>query len=169
MRILVLSDTHSFCDDRMLYFASQSDEVWHAGDIGNLKVIDDLQSCCSTVRAVYGNIDSAEIRQSFSKELEFYCEGLKIIVRHIWQEMAETQAALENRLEEKGVGLFINGHSHIARITRSKSGKIVLMNPGACGRSGFHAVRTMIRLEIGNGKIQQTDLIELGPRSAKTV
>ena len=42
-KILLLSDTHSYLDDRILHYVNQADEVWHAGDIGDLKVTDTLK------------------------------------------------------------------------------------------------------------------------------
>ena len=43
-KILVLSDTHNYLDDIILDFASQSDYVIHAGDIGNYEIIDKLRT-----------------------------------------------------------------------------------------------------------------------------
>jgi len=60
-KILLLSDTHSHIDDRILHYAEAADEVWHAGDIGDLAVTDALATL-KPLRAVYGNIDSAQIR-----------------------------------------------------------------------------------------------------------
>ena len=43
-RILLLSDTHGFFDDWMAQHISESDEVWHAGDVGNPLVVDQIQA-----------------------------------------------------------------------------------------------------------------------------
>ena len=38
----LISDSHGFIDDPVLNQLSKCDEIWHAGDIGNIKVLDDL-------------------------------------------------------------------------------------------------------------------------------
>jgi predicted phosphodiesterase len=55
-RIGILSDTHGFLDPRIMDYFSAVDEIWHAGDIGSLEVLDQLRLFKPT-RAVYGNID----------------------------------------------------------------------------------------------------------------
>ena len=42
-KILLLSDTHSYIDDRILDYAKEADEIWHAGDFGNMEVIEALE------------------------------------------------------------------------------------------------------------------------------
>ena len=42
-KIGVISDTHSFWDDSFDKYFSNCDEIWHAGDIGNLKITDKLK------------------------------------------------------------------------------------------------------------------------------
>ena len=81
-KILLLSDTHSHIDDRILSYAKQADEVWHAGDIGNLKVTDAIQKI-KPLRAVYGNIDGQDARVSFPEFQQFYCEEVAVLMTHI--------------------------------------------------------------------------------------
>ncbi|WP_430815176.1 hypothetical protein [Carboxylicivirga sp. RSCT41] len=38
------------------------------------------------------------------------------------------------------------------------------LNPGACGISGFHAVRTALRFAIDGNAIKDMEVIELGPK-----
>ena len=59
-KVLVISDTHSYIDDRIIKYASEADYVIHAGDIGSFDVIRKLKSV-SEVLFVYGNIDGNEI------------------------------------------------------------------------------------------------------------
>ena len=54
-KISLLSDTHSILDERFIPHLKNSDEIWHAGDIGSLDVYDKLTKL-SNVKAVYGNI-----------------------------------------------------------------------------------------------------------------
>ena len=67
-KILLLSDTHSYIDDQILKFVKQADEVWHAGDIGSIEVINTIQKL-KPLKAVYGNIDNHLIRTEFKEDL----------------------------------------------------------------------------------------------------
>ena len=62
--------------------------------------------------------------------------------------------------------LFICGHSHILKVMQDKKHKHLHMNPGAAGIQGFHQVRTMLRFEINEDKIENLEAIELGIRGA---
>ena len=81
-KILLLSDTHGYVDKRILSYVEQADEVWHAGDIGNLEVTDQIQKL-KPLRAVYGNIDGKDARVSFPEFQEFYCEQVSVLMTHI--------------------------------------------------------------------------------------
>ncbi|NND88340.1 MAG: metallophosphoesterase family protein, partial [Flavobacteriaceae bacterium] len=81
-KILLLSDTHSYIDKKVLEHAAAADEVWHAGDIGDLKVTDALQKVAH-LKAVYGNIDSATIRNEFPLNNRFKCEEIDVWITHI--------------------------------------------------------------------------------------
>lgn len=163
MKILLLSDTHSYIDDRILNYASQADEVWHAGDIGDLKVTDEL-SKVSQLRAVYGNIDNAEIRKEFPLNNRFTVEGLDVLMTHIGGYPGKYSPAIREEIYAHPPKLFICGHSHILKVMPDKKLNLLHMNPGACGVHGFHQVRTMIRFEINAGKIENPEIIELGKR-----
>ena len=76
-RIGLLSDTHSFLDEKVKKHLKNCDEIWHAGDIGNLKVTDELAEI-APLRAVYGNIDGSDLRNAFEKDLHFTVEGVNI-------------------------------------------------------------------------------------------
>jgi len=81
-KILLLSDTHSYIDDQILKHANWADEVWHAGDIGNIEVTDKLKTI-KPVRGVYGNIDNSEIRSEFPLDNRFEVEGVSVWMTHI--------------------------------------------------------------------------------------
>lgn len=163
MKILLLSDTHSYIDERILEYASQADEVWHGGDIGDLKVTDELQKV-SKLRAVYGNIDNAEIRKEFPLNNRFRVDGLDVLMTHIGGYPGKYSPAIREEIYTNPPKLFICGHSHILKVMPDKKLNLLHMNPGACGIYGFHQVRTMIRFEINSGKIENPEVIELGKR-----
>lgn len=162
-RILLLSDTHSYIDDRILSYAKEADEVWHAGDIGSLQVTDDL-SKVATVRGVYGNIDDATARRVFPLHNEFTVEGLKVWITHIGGYPGRYSQGIAAMMKEKSPGLFISGHSHILKVKFDKTHNLLHMNPGAAGVHGFHKMRTMLRFKVEGGAVKDLEVIELGPR-----
>lgn len=162
-KILLLSDTHSYIDDRILHYAHMADEVWHAGDIGTLNVTDELKKI-KPLRAVYGNIDDAKARTEFPLDLHFECEGVRIYMTHIGGYPGKYPARIKEELLLSKPGLFICGHSHILKVQFDRQFHCMTMNPGAAGVHGFHEMRTMLRFEIDKGKIQNLEVIELGKR-----
>ncbi len=158
-KILLLSDTHSFIGDDILKYVKQADEVWHAGDIGDLKVTDAIKKL-KPLRAVYGNIDNAEARLEFPEHLKFRCEGVKVWITHIGGYPGRYTPAVRNQIRIHTPDLFICGHSHILKVINDKKLKLLHMNPGAAGTHGFHKVRTMLRFEITGEKIQNLEVIE---------
>ena len=158
-KILLLSDTHSFIGDDILKYVKQADEVWHAGDIGDLNVTDAIKKL-KPLRAVYGNIDNAEARLEFPEHLKFRCEGVKVWITHIGGYPGRYAPAVRNQIRIHTPDLFICGHSHILKVINDKKLKVLHMNPGAAGNHGFHKVRTMLRFEIAGEKIQNLEVIE---------
>lgn len=159
-RILLLSDTHSFIDDTILKYAKQADEVWHAGDIGSLDVTDALKAE-KPLRAVYGNIDNAEIRKEFPLHQRFVCEGVDVWITHIGGYPGRYSPDLRAQLKDNPPKLFICGHSHILKVMPDKKLGLLHMNPGAVGKHGFHKVRTMLRFVVEEGNIHSLEAIEL--------
>ena len=162
-RILLLSDTHNHIDNDILKYARQADEIWHAGDIGNLKVTDSLKSI-KPVRAVYGNIDDHIIRKEFPENNRFFCEGVAVWITHIGGYPPKYNVRVREEIKKNPPKLFICGHSHILKVIHDKKYDVLHMNPGACGKHGFHQVRTMLRFVIDGEKISDLEVIELGNR-----
>ncbi|MDD3003980.1 metallophosphoesterase family protein [Flavobacterium sp.] len=162
-KILLLSDTHSHLDEKILKYVRLADEVWHAGDIGDLKVTDALKKL-KPLRAVYGNIDPAEARMEFPLHQRFWCEKVAVLITHIGGYPGKYNASIRAELQNNPPQLFICGHSHILKVIFDKQLNLLHMNPGAAGIHGFHQVRTMLRFEIDGAKIQHLEIIELGNR-----
>ncbi len=159
LKILLLSDTHSHMDDWILDHAAQADEIWHAGDIGSLKVTQQLQQV-KPLRAVYGNIDSDAIRKEFPLHQRFNCEGKEVWITHIGGYPGRYNPQLRARIYSNPPDIFICGHSHILKVINDKKINCLHMNPGAIGKHGFHKKRTMLRFEINAGKIENLVVIE---------
>ncbi|NBC58134.1 MAG: YfcE family phosphodiesterase [Bacteroidetes bacterium] len=167
MRILLLSDTHSYIDDKILDYAKHADEVWHAGDIGDLKVTDAIAQH-TKLRAVYGNIDSHDIRSCFPQHQHFNIDKLKVWITHIGGYPNRYNPNIKKELEQNPPDLFICGHSHILKVMPDKKLNLLHMNPGAIGKHGFHLKRTMLRFEINTSKIENLEVIDFGKRGVKT-
>lgn len=162
-KILLLSDTHGYIDEVILKYAKQADEIWHAGDIGKLSVTDNL-SAIKPVRGVFGNIDDHIIQKEFPLDNRFYCEGVDVWITHIGGYPHKYNVRIREEIKTKPPKLFISGHSHILKVMWDKKLDVLHMNPGACGKHGFHAVRTMLRFTIDGDEIKDLEIIELGKR-----
>ena len=165
-KILLLSETHSHIDERILHFVSEADEVWHAGDIGDLAVTDAI-AALKPLKAVYGNIDDHKARSSFSLDLKFDCEGMKVWITHIGGYPGKYNQRIREEIKQNPPQIFIAGHSHILKVQWDKSIQCMHLNPGACGVSGFHQMRTMLRFSIDKGSLKDLEVIELGLRGKK--
>ncbi len=163
-KVLVISDTHSYIDDRIIKYASEADYVIHAGDVGSFDVIQKLKSV-SKLLFVYGNIDGNEIRSESNKFEFFKLNDLKILLTHISGKTPKYNKETLIKIKEHNPDLLIAGHSHILKIQYDKINKLIFLNPGAAGRHGFHLKRTMLRFEIKLNKIENLEIIELGSRS----
>ncbi len=162
-KIFLLSDSHSYIDDRILEYASQADEIWHCGDFGNPEVIEKLEKI-TTLRGVYGNIDGEKVRKIFPEVLRFTIENVKVLMIHIGGYPGKYSPLAKKEIAEKAPNLFISGHSHILKAMYDQKNNLLHLNPGACGKEGWHKTRTMMRFEINGEKIENLEVIELGKR-----
>ena len=163
-KILLLSDTHGFIDEKILKHVRWADEVWHAGDIGDLSVTDTIAKI-KPLKAVYGNIDGQEARKDFPLHQQFMCEGMSVWMTHIGGYPGKYNPKIKEALQLNPPQIFICGHSHILKVQFDKNLNLLHLNPGAAGIHGFHEVRTMLRFAIENGKIKDMEIVELGARS----
>jgi putative phosphoesterase len=146
-------------DDWILGHVKQVDEVWHAGDIGDLSVTRAIEEL-KPLKAVYGNIDSAEIRATYPLHQRFDCEGIDVWITHIGGYPNRYNPRIRKSMNENPPDLYICGHSHILKVMPDKKLNLLHMNPGAVGRHGFHKKRTMLRFEINAGKVENLVVIE---------
>ncbi len=163
MKIGLLSDTHSFLDSAIFDYFAECDEVWHAGDIGDAEVLDQLEAF-KPLRAVYGNIDDTQIRGRTPLNNIFTIAGLSVVMTHIGGYPGRYTPRLRKLLDEHQPDVYICGHSHILKVMMDKKRHILHLNPGACGRHGFHKVRTLLRFEIKDARVTNMEVIELGAR-----
>ncbi len=162
-KILLISDTHSHLDQRILHYVTEADEVWHAGDIGKTEVSDKIKEL-KPLKAVYGNIDDAEIRKEFPRNQRFMCENVDVLITHIGGYPGKYSPAIREELYANPPKLFICGHSHILKVMNDKKLGLLHMNPGAAGKYGFHKIRTMLRFKVEGENIIDLEVIELGDK-----
>ncbi|GAA3599668.1 metallophosphoesterase family protein [Flavivirga amylovorans] len=163
IKILLLSDTHSYIDNDILKYVKQVDEVWHAGDIGDLKVTDAIKKL-KPLRAVFGNIDDNKVRVEFPENNRFMCEDVDVWITHIGGYPNAYNMRVRDEIKQNPPKLFICGHSHILKVMPDKKLHLLHMNPGAVGKHGFHKTRTMLRFTIDGSKIDSLEVIEFNKR-----
>lgn len=166
-RIGVISDTHSCWDDRYALHFAGCDEIWHAGDIGCIDILERLRGVAPVVRAVCGNIDSGVVRRTCPEELIFETEGLKVMLRHIGGYPGRYTPGLLPRLLEERPQLMVCGHSHILKVMFDNRLDMLHINPGAAGTAGWQTRRTLIRFSIDKGRPCDLEVIELGKEQLK--
>lgn len=157
--ILLLSDTHSYMDNAIIKHIHWADQVWHAGDIGDLEVTEKIKAL-KPLQCVYGNIDGIQARQEFKKNLFFEVENLKILITHIGGAPGRYKPEVNQLIETLKPNLFICGHSHILKVMPDQKNNLLFLNPGAIGKHGFHKVRTMLRFQLDNGNIKNLEVVE---------
>lgn len=162
-RIGLISDTHGYLDDAVFKHFDQCDEIWHAGDFGNIEVAETL-AAFKPFRAVYGNIDGQDIRLVYPEHLRFSCEDTKIWMTHIGGYPGKYAPLIREELYKDPPGVFITGHSHILKVMYDKKIGCLHLNPGAAGKYGWHKVRTLLRFCISDKKIHSLDVIEMANR-----
>jgi len=162
-KILLISDTHGFIDKDILKYVKIADEVWHAGDIGSLDVVERIKQI-KPLRAVYGNIDDHNIRAEFPLDNIFTIEGVKVWITHIGGYPNRYNFRIKESLIKNPPNLFISGHSHILKVQYDKKLNLLHMNPGAVGKYGIHTIRTMLRFAIEKTEIINLEVIELTNR-----
>jgi len=162
-RIGLISDTHGFLDENVFRHFEDCDEIWHGGDFGNSALADQL-AAFKPLKGVYGNIDGRDIRDHFPLEIVFYCEEVKVLMRHIGGAPPRYNPETRQSLDKHQPLLFISGHSHILKVIYDQGRSFLHINPGAAGKQGWHKVRTLVKLTIDGLDMRDCQIVELGRR-----
>lgn len=160
-RIGIISDTHSYWDDRYLKYFEPCDEIWHAGDICSTELAERL-SAFRTLRAVCGNCDGGDLRLMFPEVLRFRCEDVDVLMKHIGGYPGRYDASIRREIYARPPQLFISGHSHILKVQYDRTLHLLHINPGAAGLQGWQRERTLVRIAIDGKKISDCEVITLG-------
>lgn len=163
-RIGIISDTHSYWDDRYLKYFEECDEIWHAGDICSTELIERLQEF-RPVRAVCGNCDGGDLRLMFPEVLRWKCEDVDVMMKHIGGYPGHYDRSIIGKLYSNPPQLFISGHSHILKVMPDRHLNLLHINPGAAGMQGWHPERTLVRLTIDGSEMRDLEVVSLGMKN----
>jgi putative phosphoesterase len=159
-RIGLMSDTHTYIHPKILDFIRDCDEIWHAGDIGNLETANELEKI-KPLKAVYGNIDGQSVRLSFPEIQIFSCEQVKVLMIHIGGYPGRYEKKAIDLIRAEKPKLFISGHSHILKVIYDDKNRLLHINPGSAGKYGLHNIITAVRFVIDSDRIKDLEICEV--------
>ncbi len=159
-KIGLISDTHGYLDPAVFKHFDAVDEVWHAGDFGNIALADEL-AAFKPLRGVFGNIDGKDVRAVYPQNLRFFCEEVDVWMTHIGGYPDKYNAAVKPEIYTNPPALFIAGHSHILKVMFDKKINCLHLNPGAAGKQGWHKTRTLLRFSISEKRVHDLEVIEM--------
>ena len=153
MRIGVIADTHipdraDSIPPKILEEFKHVDMIIHAGDLVDLKVMEQLKSICKNVRAVWGNMDPYEVRKEIPEKQVFEVAGFKIAVMHGWGTPATLTELLGNIFKNEHPDIIIFGHAHCA--FNEKRQDILYFNPGSPTDKVYSPYNSYGIIEIGD-------------------
>lgn len=141
LRLAVVADTHSRPHPAAagLLRALAPDAVLHAGDIGDLGVLDELREI-APLHAIRGNIDvrDAALPDVITVELEVPVApvpSLRLLLVHIGQAGVRLRADAARLARSERASLVVCGHSHIPFVGVDRG--LTIFNPGSVGPRRF--------------------------------
>ena len=149
MKIGIISDTHSDIHPQVFDFFEPCSEIWHAGDIGSIEVLQKLEEF-KPLRAVYGNIDAYNIRSKLKEYTFFEVGGMHVVMIHIGGSPPFYKTEGKDLIDKYKPDIFVCGHSHILKVMYDRTYKLLFINPGAAGNYGEHKAITFLRFDIEN-------------------
>lgn len=159
-KIVLISDTHGYLDERFLPHLKDCDEIWHAGDIGSKEVYEKLKTF-GPVKAVFGNIDGNPLRHELPEWITWETESVKVTMTHIGGRPPKFSKEVLAKIKSTSPKIFICGHSHILLVQYVKELDCLHLNPGAAGKHGWHKVQTLLKFQIEGSDIKNMELVEL--------
>ena len=166
MRIGIVSDTHGLLRPEVLDAFAHVDHILHAGDIGSMRVLEQLQTI-APVTAVRGNVDvdlprvdqpAAETAAGGGSDtcsplghdiLRVTIEGLKILLTHVLPRPGAPSEEVMESLAKDGADVVVFGHSHLPH--DEKVGGVWFLNPASAGPRRFDYPVSVAILEKARG------------------
>jgi putative phosphoesterase len=153
VRVGLISDTHGQLRNQVFDVFAGVDLILHAGDIGDLDIISNLE-VVAAVHAVHGNMDDFDVRAKHGESVSLELEGKRVIVVHGHLFGAPTPARLRSAFPTADV--IVYGHTHMPLIDRRDGALIV--NPGAAGPRRFKLQPSVALLELPQLEVQIVSL-----------
>ena len=167
MEIGIISDTHGFLDPLVFEAFDNCDEIWHAGDFGDVEICNQLADF-KPLRGVYGNIDGTDVRLKHPEVERFEIDGVDILMIHIGGRPGRYSTKARQLIQESTPDVLVTGHSHALQVEKDpRYDHMRFINPGAAGHEGAHPMRTLLKCQIVDGQLKNLRLIELGPRGRR--
>ena len=154
-RLVLVADTHSAPHpDSAKHIAAQAPtHILHAGDIGDLGVLDQLATL-SNVTAVRGNIDvrAHELPDAITLHLRDLDGPLvTLLLVHIAVYGPKLRAEIAKLANVEGASIVVCGHSHVPFMGRDKG--VVIINPGSIGPRRFQLPIVFATMDVSRQRI----------------
>jgi putative phosphoesterase len=152
MKIIAVSDTHSeSLPAELLEAVRKADLVVHVGDFTEISVYEEFRKL-KDIRAVYGNVDGAELRKILPRQMVIHCEGVAIGLVHGEGAPLGLAERVKASFKNEKVQAIVFGHSH-APMNEVVDG-ILLFNPGSPTDMIRPPYRSYGVLEVKDGKVK---------------
>lgn len=163
MTVCIISDSHGYIGKDALKHINDSDVVLHAGDIGPIQCLQNINPK-HLFKAVYGNIDDHIVRLEYPEYELIEIKNYKILMLHIAGKAGYYNDYSKKLISEHKPNMLVCGHSHILKIQYFKNLNLLHVNPGAVGKKGFHKKRTLVRFDIEDGQAKNMYVVDFGDR-----
>lgn len=147
----LISDTHGLLRETALRALQGSHLVIHAGDVGEEKILEQLENIAPVV-AVRGNIDVETWAERLPETAVAEAGGKKIFVLHDAKTLRVDPRA-------KGYHMVVSGHSH--KPGHDFKDGVLYVNPGSAGPRRFHLPICVARVDT-DAVPWRVDFVEIG-------
>jgi len=161
VRLGIIADTHGLLRPEVFTVFHAVDRIFHAGDIGSLDILGDLEAV-APVTAVYGNTDGFALRERLPAVVEVEVDGFRILLTHGDAFGVPTPGKLNEAYPEAEIILF--GHTHRALLTIVDT-VVTVMNPGAAGPRRFDLQPSVGIMELEAGIPPRARIVSLNAAS----
>jgi uncharacterized protein len=154
VRVGLISDTHGKLDPRVFEAFEGVEHVLHAGDIGGIGPMWQLESM-APVTAVLGNVDLEVPGYTLGEQARVKIAGTQFLVIHDIRRLGPVP---------DDVDVVVHGHTHVPFVEDVDG--VLLVNPGPARRPMKDQSRTVAVLTI-DGELIETEIIPLdrfGPK-----
>lgn len=143
VRVGVISDTHGLLRPEAIAALRGSDAIVHAGDVGGLHILDELDAI-APVTAVRGNNDREGWARRLPETAVLEVGGVRLFVIH-------DVKALRVDPRAEGFDVVVSGHSHQPLSVRR--GGVLFFNPGSAGPRRFRLPVSVGTLRLSGGRL----------------